>query len=109
MNTTQPKKLITAAAVLALIATTMTASAQTQTTDSRIGKLRFENGFPSKETARKLFDEMDYQRAVQAYLWAYPAVSFESIRIGTKRDLGAIFNDGDATTTPTPKAAGYGA
>jgi hypothetical protein len=36
---------------------------------------------------------MDYQRAVQTYLWAYPAVSFESIRIATKRDLGADLND----------------
>ena len=53
----------------------------------------FEQGFPTEETARKLFDEIDYQRAVQAYLWAYPAVSFESIRVGAKRDLGADFND----------------
>ena len=51
---------------------------------TRLGTLKFEKGFPTKETARKLFDEMDYQRAVQAYLWAYPAVSFESIRIATK-------------------------
>jgi hypothetical protein len=64
-----------------------------QTIDTRIGTLNFENGFPSEETTRKLFDEMDYQRAVQAFLWAYPAVSFESIRIATKRDLGADLND----------------
>jgi hypothetical protein len=63
------------------------------TVETRIGTLSFENGYPSEETARKLFDEMDYQRAVQAYLWAYPAVSFESIRIGCKRDLGADLND----------------
>jgi hypothetical protein len=50
---------------------------QAQTTDTRIGKLNFENGYPTEETARKLFDEMDYQRAVQAYLWAYPAVLFD--------------------------------
>ena len=62
-------------------------------TETRIGTLNFENGFPTEETTRKLFDEMDYQRAVQAYLWAYPAVSFESIRIATKRDLGADLND----------------
>ena len=55
---------------------------------TRIGTLNFERGFPTEETTRKLFDEIDYQRAVQAYLWAYPAVSFESIRIGIKRDLG---------------------
>ena len=69
----------------------------TTTPDSvktRIGKLNFENGFPTEETARKLFDEMDYQRAVQAYLWAYPAVSFESIRLAAKQaDLGADLND----------------
>ena len=53
----------------------------------------FERGFPTEETKRKVFDEIDYQRAVQAYLWAYPAVSFESIRIATKRDLGADHND----------------
>ena len=50
-------------------------------------------GVPDLETTRKLFDEMDFQRAVQAYLWAYPAVSFESIRLTAKRDLGMDFND----------------
>ena len=35
-----------------------------QTTDTRIGTLIFENGFPSEDTTRKVFDELDYQRAV---------------------------------------------
>ena len=83
--------LITAG--LALVVTMMAAGAHAQTTDTRLGTLTFEKGFPTEETTRKLFDEMDYQRAVQAYLWAYPAVSFESIRIGTKQDLGADYND----------------
>ena len=60
---------------------------------SRVGDLAFEQGFPTEETARKLFDEMDYQRAVQAFLWSFPAVSFESIRFGAKRDLGLDYND----------------
>jgi hypothetical protein len=30
---------------------------------------------------------------VQAYLWGYPAVSFEAIRIATKRDLSTDLND----------------
>ena len=55
--------------------------------ETRLGELTFERGFPTEETKRKVFDEIDYQRAVQAYLWAYPAVSLESIRIGVKRDL----------------------
>ena len=37
---------------------------------TRIGALTFERGFPTEETTRKVFDEIDYQRAVQAYLWA---------------------------------------
>jgi hypothetical protein len=44
--------------------------------ETRIGALSFERGFPSAETARKLYDELDFQRAVQAFLWAFPAVSF---------------------------------
>ena len=59
----------------------------------RVGALRYELGFPTPETSRRLFDEMDFQRAVQAYLWGYPAVSFESIRLTLKRDLGIDFND----------------
>ena len=70
------------------MATTTPASINT-----RIGTLSFERGFPTEETTRKVFDEIDYQRAVQAYLWAYPAVSFESIRIAAKAagmDLNVI-------------------
>ena len=60
---------------------------------TRIGDLKFERGFPTEETKHKVFDEIDYQRAVQAYLWAYPAVSFESIRVAAKAagmDLNVI-------------------
>lgn len=84
------------AVALAGAFTITSAHAQTTTPDSvktRIGDLKFEKGFPTEETTKKLFDEMDYQRAVQAYLWAYPVVSFESIRLGTLRDLGADLND----------------
>ena len=59
----------------------------------RVGELRYELGFPSPESSQKLFDEMNFQRAVQAYLWGYPAVSFESIRLTAKHDLGMDFND----------------
>ena len=71
----------------------------------RVGALRYELGFPTPETSRKLFDEMDFQRAVQAYLWSYPAVSFESIRLTAKHDLGMDFNDlGIADNFVDPKS-----
>jgi hypothetical protein len=69
------------------------ASLAQETQDSVIDTLSFENGFPSKDTATKLYDEMDFQRACQAYLWAFPAVSNQSIQLGLFRDLGADFND----------------
>ncbi|MBN8431671.1 DUF1254 domain-containing protein [Microbulbifer salipaludis] len=50
------------------------------TIETRIGKLSFThdfaNGYPTDETKEKLFDEMDFQRATQAYIWAIPIVSF---------------------------------
>ncbi len=55
--------------------------------------MTFDLGFPTAETTRKLFDEMDFQRAVQAYLWGYPAVSFESIRVTAKQDLAIDYYD----------------
>jgi hypothetical protein len=92
MKITHKQAVLAAALTSALTLT----SAIAQTPDSvqtRIGMLSFERGYPNPETTRKVFDEMDYQRAVQAYLWAYPAVSFESIRLGTKRDLGLDYNE----------------
>jgi hypothetical protein len=57
--------------------------------ESRLGTLNFFDGFPDKATAEKLYDNLDFQRAVQAYLLAIPAVSQ-----GTNRDqirtLGAV-------------------
>ena len=44
------------------------------TVKNRIGKLDFEMGYPSDKTIKKRYDEMDFQRAVQAYLWGLPMV-----------------------------------
>lgn len=46
------------------------------TVNSRIGELTFDSGYPTAATAQKLYDELDFQRAVQAYLWAMPFVSY---------------------------------
>jgi len=97
----------TIAVALAAAFTLTSTHAETTTPDSvktRIGDLKFEQGFPTEETTRKVFDEMDYQRAVQAYLWAYPVVSFESIRLTTK-EAGIDLNDlGIADNFADPKA-----
>ncbi len=43
--------------------------------DTRLGTLRFFGGFPDAATADTLFDNLDFERAVQAYLLALPVVS----------------------------------
>jgi hypothetical protein len=43
--------------------------------ETRLGTLNLIDGFPDKATAEKLYDNLDFQRAVQAYLFAIPAVS----------------------------------
>jgi hypothetical protein len=53
---------------------TATREASPETIDTRIGKLSFESGYPAQDTVQKLYDEMDFQRACQAYLWGIPAV-----------------------------------
>ena len=50
-----------------------------ETLDTRVGKLSFThdfaNGYPTHATRKILFNEMDFQRATQAYLWSIPIIS----------------------------------
>ncbi len=78
-------KTLSVVAILAAI--TICAGVRAETIETRIGKLSFThdfaNGYPAKETVEKLYDERDFQRACQAYLWALPIVSFaQSQKVG---------------------------
>jgi hypothetical protein len=64
-----------------------------QTIDTRIGRLEFELGVPTPQTATKLYDEMDFQRAVQSYLWGVTIVNMEQNRQGLVHDTGAKSGD----------------
>jgi hypothetical protein len=50
--------------------------------ETRIGTLNFFDGFPDKATVGKVYDNLDFQRGLQAYLAALPAVSIEGLRKG---------------------------
>ena len=41
--------------------------------ETRLGTLRFFDGFPDAETVRTVYDNLDFQRAVQAWLAGLPA------------------------------------
>jgi hypothetical protein len=50
--------------------------------ETRLGTLNFFDGFPDESTAEKCYDNLDFQRGVQAYLAGLPAVSVEALRRG---------------------------
>lgn len=60
--------------------------ASTKTLSTRVGKLSFHHdfahGYPTTDTVDRLYEERDFQRACQAYLWALPAVAFAQWRFG---------------------------
>jgi hypothetical protein len=43
--------------------------------ETRFGTLNFFDGFPDQASTDKIYDNLDFQRAVQAYLFGLPAVS----------------------------------
>ncbi len=45
------------------------------TLESPLGNLELKNGYPTDATAKKIYDDIDFQRACQAYLWALPIMS----------------------------------
>ena len=55
---------------------------------TRFGKLKFPNGYPTGKTVRKVYDELDFQRATQLYLDMYPALSAHGLIKGWVRDYG---------------------
>lgn len=61
--------------------------------DTRIGRLGFTRGYPDEATVRALFDNLDLQRAVQAYIWALPIVGFAQWQAQTREVFGATETD----------------
>ncbi|ESQ15593.1 MAG: hypothetical protein N838_28945 [Thiohalocapsa sp. PB-PSB1] len=84
------KTMLIAIAIGAILTSTVL---QAETIDTRIGKLEFThdfaNGYPTDETVKKLFNEMDFQRAVQAYIWAIPFASMAQWQYAHTEQLGA--------------------
>jgi hypothetical protein len=50
--------------------------------ETRLGTLKFFDGFPDKPTVEKIYENLDFQRAVQAYLLALAPVNMVGLREG---------------------------
>ena len=60
----------------------------TAKTESPIGTLEYKGGFPTQPTIDRAFDQLDRQRATQAYLEFMPMTSVNSIFEAHIRDYG---------------------
>ena len=88
------KKLLTIAFALMLVLSAGLLQAQTgyenttATVQTRVGTFEYKGGFPTQETIDRAFDQLDIQRATQAYLEFMPMMSVNSIFEAHIRDYG---------------------
>ena len=55
---------------------------------NNLAELKFIGGYPTVETIQKLYDQLDLQRAAQAYLDFIPAMSMQALLDAHRRDYG---------------------
>ena len=61
--------------------------------DTRLGKLTFVDGAPTGDTVEKLYDNLDFTRALDAYMNGYQLASLKAMHKGLQ-DAGAEDNGG---------------
>ena len=59
----------------------------------RLGEVAFDGELPRREDVGLVFDELDYQMACQAYLWALPLVSYAQWQTQHRDVFGATSCD----------------
>ena len=81
----------TALSALALLATSTIAHAQSSRYEA-LANQPLTGGFLSKEAGAALMDELTFQRATQAYLWALPALNMYGMKEGSEKVFGKGYN-----------------
>src|SRR5215467_13333795 len=70
----------------------ITKSSDTLSRFDQLANLSFSENRPTKETAATLRDELLFQRATQAYLWALPLINVLGMKEGSEKVFGAGYN-----------------
>jgi hypothetical protein len=65
-----------------------------ETIETPIGEINLEDNYFDDNASKRLFDEMDYQRASQSYIWSTPLVSMTTWRDNQGKAYG-VDNDTD--------------
>jgi hypothetical protein len=67
------------------------------TVQTRIGTLKFIDGLPDEETAKKAFDQLDFSRGIESFLAGIPAASVHAVCTGLE-SVGVRKNQGIGLT-----------
>ena len=80
---------------VAALAVCMGIAFSTQAQTSRFDELAdlpFDGGYPTKEGIATLKDELLFQRGVQTYIWALPALNMYGMKEGSEKTFGKGYN-----------------
>jgi hypothetical protein len=84
---------VAAAAVLGAISPG-TWAAPVETVETPIGDIKLQFGLPANaDEERRIYDELDFQRATQGYIWAIPFVAMAEWKNAHLNQLGAAENE----------------
>ncbi len=64
----------------------------TRTVTTRVGDFEYVGGFPTEDTVRRAYDQLDLQRAAQVYLEFMPLMSQQAIFDSHERESGMVEN-----------------
>src|SRR4026209_1435071 len=69
-----------------------TTTAQVPAHFDELANAQFSENRPTEQTAQLLRDELLFQRATQAYLWALPLINTLGMQVGSEKVFGAGYN-----------------
>src|SRR5262245_18976799 len=79
-----------AAAILSGLLSSTALAADVETAQTPIGEIKLQFGLPANaDEERRIYDQMDFQRATQAYIWAIPFVAMAEWKYAHLNEIGA--------------------
>jgi hypothetical protein len=86
---------VTFSAICAICLAQGRGSAHYASSDDRykaLADLPFDGGYPTRDGIRTLQDELLFERAVQSYIWALPALNMVAMKEGSEAKFGKGYN-----------------
>jgi hypothetical protein len=84
--------MLSSVAILCLAGSAVHAATDGQSRFDALANLPFEQNRPTPETAKTLMEELKFEQATQAYLWALPLINTLGMKFGSEKVFGAGYN-----------------